>query len=220
MTIASLAPIGVGIASQMLSQMLGQVQGASSTTSSGSADQEFSVAPAASTPTTSTASTTPAVSTISDQVLGFLVSLQNEAESAAQSASASGVQSATNAIQNPLSQAFSAVDTNGDGTISESELENFVEGQSGTQSAADALYAGLTQNGTQSLTQPQLASDVQNAGTQALNAVFGETDNAAASASNATTAGNGTMGGSSVLLSLLNSLTQSLPGVSSAGIMG
>lgn len=235
MTIASLAPIGVSIAGQMLSQMLGQLQGAASTANSGSANQEFSVtAPTTSSPTANTTATIPAAGTLSDQVLGFLVSLQNESGAVAPTAAVSTPQSITDTFQSPLSQLFSTIDTNGDGTISQSEMESFIEGKGGTQSEADALYAGLTQNGTQSLTETQLASDLQSAGGQAMHAIFGHHHHhegswsaGSATASTADSTGANTSpgqsnagGGSSVLLSLLGSLTQALPGGSSTSAAG
>jgi Ca2+-binding EF-hand superfamily protein len=55
------------------------------------------------------------------------------------------------------------MDTNGDGTVSQGELESTIEGQGGTQAQGDALYAGLSQNGSGNLTQTQLANDLQSA---------------------------------------------------------
>ncbi|HLH98284.1 MAG TPA: EF-hand domain-containing protein [Xanthobacteraceae bacterium] len=52
---------------------------------------------------------------------------------------------------------FSQIDTNGDGSISQSELEQAVTGAGGTKAAADALYAQLDPNGTGSVSEQQFA---------------------------------------------------------------
>lgn len=58
---------------------------------------------------------------------------------------------------------MSAIDTDGDGSISQSEMESYIQGKGGTQSQADALFSALNQNGSGNLTQTQLASDLQSA---------------------------------------------------------
>ena len=67
------------------------------------------------------------------------------------------------ATADPLSNMVSAIDTNGDGTISQSELETYLQGVGGTQGQADALFEGLQKNNAGNLTQAQLAADMQNA---------------------------------------------------------
>jgi Ca2+-binding EF-hand superfamily protein len=42
------------------------------------------------------------------------------------------------------------MDTNGDGTVSQSEMESYIEGVGGTQAQADALYNAISQNGSAS----------------------------------------------------------------------
>lgn len=93
---------------------------------------------------------------LSDQILALLVQMQNGSTSSTASSSSTGV--------NPLSQLVSAIDTDGDGTISQSELETYIEGKGGTQGQADALFSGLSgQNGSGNLTQSQLSNDLQQA---------------------------------------------------------
>jgi hypothetical protein len=82
-----------------------------------------------------------------------LVMMQN-APNASQSSTSTG---------DPLSNLVSAVDTNGDGSISQSELETYLEGVGGTQAQADTLYNSLQKNSAGNLTQAQLSSDMQNA---------------------------------------------------------
>ncbi len=64
----------------------------------------------------------------------------------------------------PLSSLISAMDTNGNGTVSQSEMESYIQGLGGTQAQADSLFSGLSQNGSGELTSSQLASDLQSAG--------------------------------------------------------
>jgi Ca2+-binding EF-hand superfamily protein len=52
---------------------------------------------------------------------------------------------------------FSQIDTNGDGTITQSELEQAVTAAGGTTQAADALYAQLDPNNTGSVSEQQFA---------------------------------------------------------------
>jgi Ca2+-binding EF-hand superfamily protein len=52
---------------------------------------------------------------------------------------------------------FSQIDTNGDGSISQAELEQAVTGAGGTKAAADALYAKLDPNNTGSVSEQQFA---------------------------------------------------------------
>lgn len=61
-----------------------------------------------------------------------------------------------------LAQAlFSQIDTNGDGSINKSELEQAVTAVGGTTQAADALYAQLDPNNTGSVNEQQLAQYLQ-----------------------------------------------------------
>jgi hypothetical protein len=50
------------------------------------------------------------------------------------------------------------MDTNDDGSVSQSEMESYVEGVGGTQGQADALYSALNQSGTSGLTQSDFAA--------------------------------------------------------------
>src|ERR1700722_20205516 len=52
---------------------------------------------------------------------------------------------------------FSQIDSNGDGSISQSELEQAVTKAGGTKAAADAFYAKLDPNGTGSVSEHQFA---------------------------------------------------------------
>ncbi len=52
---------------------------------------------------------------------------------------------------------FSQIDSNGDGSISQSELEQAITAAGGTKAGADALYAKLDPNGTGSVSEQQFA---------------------------------------------------------------
>jgi Ca2+-binding EF-hand superfamily protein len=57
---------------------------------------------------------------------------------------------------------FSQIDTNGDGSISQSELEQAVTAAGGSKAGADALYAKLDPNGTGSVSEQQFAQGLAN----------------------------------------------------------
>ncbi len=61
---------------------------------------------------------------------------------------------------NPAQALFTATDSNGNGSISQSELEKFIEAAGGTQTQADALYAQLDPNGSGSVSEATLAADM------------------------------------------------------------
>lgn len=61
-------------------------------------------------------------------------------------------------IQQYQQNLFNQIDTDGDGSISKSELETAVTNGGGTTQAADALYAELDPNNTGSVSEQQLAS--------------------------------------------------------------
>jgi Ca2+-binding EF-hand superfamily protein len=58
---------------------------------------------------------------------------------------------------------FSQIDANGDGSISQSELEQAVTKAGGTKQGADALYAKLDPNGTGSVSEQQFAQSLTQA---------------------------------------------------------
>jgi Ca2+-binding EF-hand superfamily protein len=69
----------------------------------------------------------------------------------------------SSSTSNPVQQLFSAMDTNGDGTVSQSEMESYVEGVGGTQAQADSLYNAINQTApagstTGGITESQMAS--------------------------------------------------------------
>ncbi len=98
---------------------------------------------------------------LSSQILMTLMQLQ-QGSSASDS---SGSTSTTNGTQgqNPLGQLFSAMDTDGNGSVSQSEMESYLENAGATQGQADSLYSMLDQNGASGsagITESQMASQL------------------------------------------------------------
>src|SRR5215469_5239862 len=92
--------------------------------------------------------------------------LQSQFNNSAQGALGALIQAPTgNAPANASSQIaqhlFSQIDTNGDGSISQSELEQAVTAAGGTTQAADALYAQLDPNNTGSVSEQTFAQGLQ-----------------------------------------------------------
>ena len=65
-----------------------------------------------------------------------------------------------NRLQQFQQNLFNKIDTNGDGTITQSELENAVTAAGGTSAAADALYATLDPNNTGGVSEQQFAQNL------------------------------------------------------------
>jgi hypothetical protein len=201
MSIASFLPMGASAASQMMSSVLSQLQGTSSVTSGNATGPSYaSVAASTPAPAASIAPTGGSQGTLSDQILRLLVMMQNETAPASNTAA----QNTASASANPVSQLFSAIDTNGSPAISQGQLETYIEGQGGTQTQADALYSGLTGNGSDSLTESQLEKDLQNAGPAGMAHHHARHHGGSGNTS------------SSTLLSMLSTLTQAVPGDTSA----
>jgi Ca2+-binding EF-hand superfamily protein len=64
------------------------------------------------------------------------------------------------ALQQLQQRLFSKIDANGDGTVSQSELETAVTKAGGTTKSADALYAALDPNNTGGVSEPQFAQNL------------------------------------------------------------
>jgi len=91
---------------------------------------------------------------VSDTVLGVLVGMQQMSD---------GADSATSS-NSPLDQVFQAMDTNGDGSVSQSEMETYLEQQGATQGQADAMYASLDQSGSGGVSESQMQTALQQGG--------------------------------------------------------
>jgi Ca2+-binding EF-hand superfamily protein len=177
MSISSVGSIGQSLAA-LLAQLTGAKQAsstaaASSATDSSSAASMFSSpAPAAAAPGASNSLTGSATASVSDEILALLTQMQQQTGTQAEPATmpASSVSStsigATSSASDPLKQLMSAMDSDDDGTVSQTEMENYIQKQGGTAAQGDALFSALNQGGTGNLTQATLASDLQQAQAQ------------------------------------------------------
>jgi len=156
---------GGGGANQLLLSLLNRISPTQSTSATTAADSSTPADPtaanASTTDTSGTSLTGPTKAQLSDQVLQLLTMMQ--ATSGMQPNSGTAAPSSTTAAQNGLSKLVSAMDTDGDGSISQSEMESYIQGKGGTQAQADSLFTALNQGGTGNLTQAQLSQDLQNA---------------------------------------------------------
>jgi Ca2+-binding EF-hand superfamily protein len=87
----------------------------------------------------------------------------------AQSGAAAGGTSTSSSSQggaaDPVQRLFSAMDSDGDGEVSQSEMEAYIEKQGGTQAQADSLFSALDQSnaasgGSSGISESQMASAV------------------------------------------------------------
>ena len=169
MSIGSLgAAMGLG---QSLFGLLSRINSPGATSAASAPADEFGGCSNTSAPPASGANTTatgPSKAQVSSEILALLVKLQQQTGSSAASTSTSiSTLSASTSIatsSDPLSQLMAAMDTDGDGEISQTEMESYVQTKlGGTTAQADALFAGLNNGGTGNLTATQLQNDLQQA---------------------------------------------------------
>jgi Ca2+-binding EF-hand superfamily protein len=97
--------------------------------------------------------------TLSDQVISTLVAMQMQNGDASGATSDASGSSTTGS--DPIAQAFSALDTDGDGSISQSELETGIENAGGTSDEADAIFSALGGTSTSGISESSFASAAQ-----------------------------------------------------------
>lgn len=169
-----------GSIGQNLAALLAALTGSSEASATGSAQapaNSFGAcsAPPPPPPPPSDASLTGSTkASLSDEILGLLTQLQQQAgtQSGASSTSTgiAAISAASTTIgtastsSDPLRQLFSAIDSDGDGAISQTELESYIEKQGGTAAEADALFSGLNQGNSGNLTETTLSNDLQQPG--------------------------------------------------------
>jgi Ca2+-binding EF-hand superfamily protein len=91
-------------------------------------------------------------------ILGVLMGMQQQSSADATTTSTSS-SSQTASSTDPVSNLFSAMDTDSDGSVSQSELESYIENAGGTASEADTLYSQLNTSGSSSgISESDLAS--------------------------------------------------------------
>ena len=136
MSISSLGGAGSGI-SQLMASLLSRLKESGDASSNTATSSASSSTDGSGQTATSNALTGSTEGSLSDQVIGVLVMMQMQ-NGAQPSSSSSGQDGA-----NPISQAFSSLDTDGDGTISQSELESAIENAGGTAQDADTVFSAL-----------------------------------------------------------------------------
>ncbi len=166
MSLLSVGASGFGNPSQILARMLSQLDSSQATTtdpSSKNAGAATSAIFAAPDTDASTALTGADQSKLSDQILALLVQLQQQTQadgSQTTNANNSSAAGSGSTISKPVHDLLSAIDSNGDGTVTQSEMETYIQQQGGTQSQADKLFTALAQNGSSGISEDQLASDI------------------------------------------------------------
>ncbi len=142
-------------AAQRLASLFAQIAPTPSASSDSSSGFPAAPAGAASASTTApnnglTGSPQPS---LSDAILATLMQMQ-----------AAGGTAAT-APTNPVQNLFNAMDADGDGSVSQGEMETYLEKAGATQGQADAVYSALDPNGTPGgISENQLASALPQAG--------------------------------------------------------
>lgn len=157
-----ISSVGSSAASQLLSTLLSKLASASSASSATSSSSQSTATSAVSAfqqaiPGESCKGSSSAVSPLSGDVLQALIALQ-----AQQDGGASATTAGTNS-PDPVQQLFSAMDSDGDGEVSQSEMESYIEGVGGTQAQADALFTSLDQDTSSGVTESDMANALSQA---------------------------------------------------------
>lgn len=163
-----IASVAAGAASQLLSALLSKLSSSSATSSASSSSSSTLTATtsafAQAIPGESNSATSaPPTSPLSGDVLMALMALQ--AQSGATAGDTSTSSSSPGSATDPVQQLFSAMDSDGDGEVSQSEMEAYIEKQGGTQAQADSLFSALDQSnaasgGSSGISESQMASAV------------------------------------------------------------
>jgi len=167
MSISGIGSYGAGSPSQLLAALLSKLDSTQSATNATSTNSTSSSTDSTvSDSSTDNSLTGSGKGDLSAQILGLLMMMQNDPNASGSATSSTSTSSSTSA--DPLAKLVSAIDTDGDGSITKSEMESYITGKGGTGKGgtagqADSLFSALDQNGSESLTQTQLASDLQNA---------------------------------------------------------
>ena len=138
-------------ASQMLVVLLNRLassQNASQPVQTQASGSSFAPAGGCAAPNALTGSSSPQ---LSSAILNVLMQLQQDAGTDTTDTAA------TNPAQDPAQQLFSAKDSDGDGSVSQTEMESYIENQGGTQAQADQLFQSLDTSGSGGLSESQMA---------------------------------------------------------------
>lgn len=165
MSISGVGGYGAPDPSQLLARMLSRLSSTNSKQSgSSTTDSANSGSISGTNSPTNSGLTGTGQSGLSDQIMALLVQMQQQPGSDAAQAGAPPPPPGNDSIQ----QLFSAMDTDGDGKVSQQEMETYITGKGGTQDQADALFSSLTQGASGpdtsgGILEQQLASDVSQA---------------------------------------------------------
>ena len=142
MSIAGIGSQGPGNLSQVLSSLFSKLDKTSSSTDTTTIDSSTATTTTAAADGGLTGSTKPSLSSM---ILGVLMGMQQQS-STSDSSSTTDASSGSN----PASKLFSAMDSDSDGSITQSEMESYIEGVGGSASDADNLYSQLNTSGSSS----------------------------------------------------------------------
>lgn len=153
MSIAGVGSFSSAGLSQMLSSLLSKL-GATSASSTSTTSDDTASSSAGSASGSDTSLTGPNKPSLSSMILGTLIGMQQQ--------QSGGDMSQTGSSSDAVQSLFTAMDSDGDGTVSQTELEGYIEQQGGTQSEADSLYTALDSSGSSNngISESTLAGDV------------------------------------------------------------
>jgi Ca2+-binding EF-hand superfamily protein len=137
--------IGSDYATQRLQSLFAQIAPTqtASTDTTDSTDDTSSTAP-------DNALTGSTQAQLSGDILNTLIQMQGGSPASGTSGS------------DPVQSLFSAMDTDGDGSVSQTEMENYLESSGATQGQADAVYSALNPDGSASgISESQMAGAAQ-----------------------------------------------------------
>ena len=164
--------LAIGAASYALNRLASLFSELSPTTATGSTGSSSSTS---STSSASTANSAAVVSfdngltgstqpSLSSQILATLMQMQGATQTDGTQTNGTQTSGSTDPVQN----LFNAMDSDGDGSVSQSEMESYLEKAGATQGQADALYTALNPNGSSSgITESQMASAMPTPGAMA-----------------------------------------------------
>lgn len=147
----AIAGFAASAASQLLSSLLSALDPTTSTSSASSTSSSSTSGNAtfacgddtdASSPDNSLTGSTQGQ--LSGQVLMTLIAMQQQSDAASGTSAAAASATSGTTSNSPLDQLFSAMDTNGDGSVSQNEMESYIENVGGTQAQADSLFSALS----------------------------------------------------------------------------
>lgn len=162
-----IASIGASAASQLLSTLLSKLSSSSSVSSTSSSRSTSTAATSgfqqALPGDSASAMSPPPTQPLSGEMLMALMALQ--AQTSAASTTSASTSGANGASSDPVQKLFSAMDSDGDGEVSQTEMEAYIEKQGGTQAQADTLFNALDQGNASApgISESQMQSAVTDA---------------------------------------------------------